>query len=263
MDQIGREPQGAEGVSVVIPALNEGKSLGVLVPEIIRAMDLAGRPFEIICVDDGSTDDTFSVVGAFHEADPRVKCVQLAQHLGKTLAYMVGFEVASYPVVATIDADLQNAPADIPRLVDELDAGYSLVCGWRVTRRDALGKRMASVIYNVLTSLLLGPRLHDHNCGLKAYRSDVAKSLILRSQNHRYITSIVHGGGHKVAEVPVAHRERTWGESRYGPGRLYRGLADLVALFLDMRVRGEPHTDGPTTEATDRMLRDLSAKELL
>jgi dolichol-phosphate mannosyltransferase len=226
-------------------------------------MELFGRAYEVICVDDGSTDDTFSVVEGFHDANGRVKCVQFARHQGKTLAYRAGFELASHPIIVTMDADLQNGPADIPRLVAKLEEGFDLVCGWRTTRRDTLGKRVASALYNVLTSLLLGPRLHDHNCGLKSYRAEVVRHLPLGSQTHRYITSIVHLGGHKVTEIPVAHYERTWGESRYGPARLLRGFADLLVLFLALRVRRRAQPDGAARPPADKTLRSRSAKVLL
>ena len=250
------------GISVVVPALNEGRNLEVLVPETIDSMERLGRPYEVLCINDGSTDDSFSVVRRFHEKDSRIKCVQFVEHLGKTMAFMVGFEAASYPVIVTMDADLQNDPADIPGLVAKLEEGYDLVCGWRTRRKDVASKRVASAVYNFLTSLLLGPRLHDHNCGLKSYRGEVVKRVRLASQTHRYITSIVHLSGHRVTEMPVSHRARVWGSSRYGLARLLRGLLDLVYLVYSVRLRRQHRRQEAGPPGADEILPKLSARVL-
>lgn len=218
-------------LSVVIPAFNEAESLPELFQEIVAALEpgLGGRRFEyeVILVDDGSTDGTREVCA---KLDPLVYA-RLPYNQGQTAALQRGFELARGEFVAALDADGQNDPADIPRMMERLlDSDLDAVCGWRTRRRDPLGKRIASRGAYALRMLLLGDRTHDSGCTLKVFRRSCLEGLVLTSQQHRFIPALLARRGFKVGEMPVNHRARAHGRTKYGARRMVDGLRDLLAI---------------------------------
>ena len=217
-------------VSVVVPLYNEVDNLADLHRELTAALETAARPYEILLVDDGSTDGTGERLRALEAADPRVRVLTLRRNFGQTAAFSAGFDHARGEVVVTSDGDLQNDPADIPRLIAKLDEGHDLVCGWRRKREDPFSKRAPSFLANRLISWATGVHLHDYGCSLKAMRAFVVKGLRLYGEMHRFIPAVASWMGVSVAEVPVNHRPRTRGASKYGLGRTLRVLLDLFTV---------------------------------
>jgi glycosyltransferase involved in cell wall biosynthesis len=227
-------------LSVVVPAHNEERSLPALTAELTAALAALGRPWEIVVVDDGSTDETFAVLTRLRAEQPALRVVRLRRKFGKAAALAAGFEHARGDVIVTLDGDGQDDPAEIPRLLAKLDEGFDLVSGWKARRRDPLVRRLLSRVYNVVTGWVSGIRLHDMNCGFKAYRADVARGLYLYGELHRFIPVLAHYEGFSVAEVPVNHRPREHGRSRYGPERYLRGFFDLLTVTFMGRYRHRP-----------------------
>ena len=225
-------------LSIVIPVFNEAESLAALYEETVAA--LPGRRYELIFVDDGSRDGSFDVLRSLHRIDQRVKVVRLRRNFGKTAALSAGFRQAAGDIVITLDADLQDDPAEIPRLLDRLNDGYDLVTGWRWQRRDRLRKRIASWCFNWAAGWLAGLPLHDVNCGLKAFRRTVADDLDLYGEMHRFLPILAHGKGYRVAEVRVRHRQRRYGLSKYGTTRFVSGLLDLLKVVFLTRYATRP-----------------------
>jgi glycosyltransferase involved in cell wall biosynthesis len=221
----------APALSVVIPVYDEAESLGPLFAELGPALAALDRPAEVVAVDDGSTDGSFERLVALAHGDPRIRIVRLARNYGQTAALAAGIEHARAPVIVSLDADLQNDPADIPRLLAVLDGGVDVVNGWRCPRRDPwLTRRLPSQIANRLISLVTGTRLHDYGCTLRAMRAPVAKELRLYGELHRFIPALAADLGARVAEVKVNHRPRTLGTSKYGLSRTLRVLLDLLTV---------------------------------
>ena len=202
-------------VSVVIPALNEADSLAELVDRIRTSLEGDAR-YEVILVDDGSTDETWNVISGLHAADPRVKGIRLRRQCGKALALAAGFRRASAEIAVMMDADLQDDPADLPRFLEQIRAGFDVVVGWKVKRHHPLNRRILSRIFNATVRAVTGLRLHDMNCGFKAFRSDVLVRLPLYGDLFRFIPAFAAPEGFRVAEVPVTHHQRRYGRSRYG-----------------------------------------------
>jgi glycosyltransferase involved in cell wall biosynthesis len=227
-------------ISVVIPVHDEERSVALLLDELGSALDQLGRPWEAVFVDDGSTDGTFSALTRLHAAADNVKVVRLRRNFGKAAALQAGFEAADGEIVVTIDGDLQDDPAEIPRLLAKLDEGFDLVSGWKTRRRDPLSRRIPSRIFNGVTGRLSGLRLHDLNCGLKAYRAEVLRGLRIYGELHRFIPVLAHYRGFRVAELPVNHRPREHGRSRYGMERYLRGFLDLLTVTFMGRYRHRP-----------------------
>ncbi|MCL4498910.1 MAG: glycosyltransferase family 2 protein [Chloroflexi bacterium] len=221
-------------LSIVIPVLNEAENVGPLVAELRSA--LAGTDYEVMFVDDGSTDGTFDRLRELHAADGRVRAARLNRHYGKTAALMAGFRLSRGGVVVTMDGDLQDVPAEVPRMVAALDDGYDLICAWRAQRQDSPSKRLQSVLFNWALRRFAGADLHDINCGLKAYRRSVVDHLCLTRDQHRYIPLLVAWQGYRVGEIAVTHRSRLHGRSKYGPGRVAIGLLSFARLILTPRV---------------------------
>lgn len=217
-------------ISVVIPLYNEAENVEDLHRELTRSLEAMGRPYEVILVDDGSTDGTLDRLLAIESRDTGVRVLRLRRNFGQTAAFSAGFDHARGDVVVTSDGDLQNDPADIPALVAKLDEGYDLVCGWRRRRQDVLSKRLPSWFANRLISWATGVHLHDYGCSLKAIRSEVAKGLRLYGEMHRFIPAVASWMGVTVAEIEVRHRPRTRGSSKYGLGRTLRVLLDLFTV---------------------------------
>jgi glycosyltransferase involved in cell wall biosynthesis len=227
-------------ISVVIPVHNEERSVALLLDEIGSALEPLGQPWEAVFVDDGSEDGTFAALTRLHAAADNVRVVRLRRNFGKAAALQAGFEAAAGDVVVTIDGDLQDDPAEIPRLLAKLDEGFDLVSGWKARRRDPLSRRVPSRIFNVVTGRLSGLRLHDLNCGLKAYRAEVVRGLRIYGELHRFLPVLAHYRGFRVAELPVNHRPREHGRSRYGMERYLRGFLDLLTVTFMGRYRHRP-----------------------
>lgn len=217
-------------LSFVIPVLNEADTLVILYKEILA--NLAGRSYEIIFVDDGSTDASFRTMQKLAAQDSCVKVIKFRRNFGKAAALQKGFELASGDVVFTMDADLQDNPVEIPAFLAKLDEGYDLVSGWKKKRHDPLHKRLPSKIFNSVTATTFKLKLKDYNCGFKAYRKPVVKELSLYGEMHRYIPALAHSLGFKVGEIPVQHRAREFGYSKYGFERYLRGFFDLMTVKM-------------------------------
>ncbi|OAI56050.1 glycosyl transferase family 2 [Gaiella sp. SCGC AG-212-M14] len=227
-------------ISVVVPVHDEERSVALLYDELRSAIEPLDTPWEAIFVDDGSTDGTFSALTRLHAAEQNVRVVRLRRNFGKAAALVAGFDQAGGETVVTIDGDLQDDPAEIPRLLAKLDEGFDLVSGWKTHRRDPLSRRILSRIFNRVTSAFSGVRMHDMNCGLKAYRAEVVHGLRLYGELHRFIPVLAHYRGFRIAELPVNHRPREHGRSRYGVERYVRGFLDLLTVSFIGRYRHRP-----------------------
>jgi glycosyltransferase involved in cell wall biosynthesis len=227
-------------VSVVVPLFNEEATLAALYEEVRAALDPKGLAWEIIYVDDGSTDKSHQELVRLHAAHTNVRVVRLRRNFGKAVALSAGFEAASGEVIVTMDADLQDDPAEIPLLLEKLEEGYDLVSGWKCDRRDPFARRLFSRVYNGTTGIVTGVRLHDMNCGLKIYRAEVLENVRLYGDLHRFVPVLAHHLGFRTAEIPVNHRPRLNGRSRYGLERYARGFFDLLTVAYLGRYRHRP-----------------------
>jgi glycosyltransferase involved in cell wall biosynthesis len=227
-------------ISVVVPVHDEERSVRLLYEELQAALEPLGQDWEVLYVDDGSTDGTFAALTRLHAREPGVRIVRLRRNFGKASALAAGFAQAAGGVVVTIDGDLQDDPSEIPRLLVKLEEGFDLVSGWKTRRRDPWRRRVLSRTFNGVTSRLSGLRLHDFNCGLKAYRAEVLRGLRLYGELHRFIPVLAHYRGFRVAELPVNHRSRRHGRSRYGVERYLRGFFDLLTVTFMGRYRYRP-----------------------
>jgi glycosyltransferase involved in cell wall biosynthesis len=233
------------GLSVVVPAVNEAESLPQLNQELVTALQDMGISWEIIYVDDGSRDGTDEVIARLAAADPRVRGVSFRRNFGKSAALAVGFQLARGALVATMDADLQDDPAELPSLVQALDGGLDLVSGWKRERQDPWTKRVPSRLFNAVTSSVAGLRLHDFNCGLKVYRREVTESLEIYGELHRFLPALAHWQGFRVGELPVKHRPRRFGRSKFGASRFVNGFLDLMsAAFISTSALKPLHVFG-------------------
>jgi glycosyltransferase involved in cell wall biosynthesis len=218
-------------LSVVVPIYNEEESIPHLVERLASALAEVPGGYEIIAVDDGSRDRSFAMLRDYAAHDPALRVVRFRRNFGQTAAFAAGFDRARGEVVVTIDADLQNDPADIPRLLEKIDEGYDVVSGWRERRQDRfLDRRLPSIIANRLISWSTGVHLHDYGCSLKAYRAEVVRDINLYGELHRFIPAIASWQGVAVAELPVNHAARQYGKSKYGIGRVTRVLLDLLTV---------------------------------
>ena len=227
-------------ISVVVPVHNEERSVALLYDELRSALEPLETAWETIFVDDGSSDGTFAALTRLHNETDNVRVVRLRRNFGKAAALVAGFDQARGETVVTIDGDLQDDPAEIPRLLAKLDEGFDLVSGWKARRRDPLSRRVLSRIFNRVTGVFSGVRLHDMNCGLKAYRAEVVHGLRLYGELHRFIPVLAHYRGFRIAELPVNHRPREHGRSRYGVERYVRGFLDLLTVSFIGRYRHRP-----------------------
>jgi len=228
-------------LSLVIPARNEAESLPGLHAEIDAALSALGKSYEVIVIDDGSTDATFDTLKRLAESDPHLVAVRLRRNFGQTAAFAAGFDAARGDIVVTLDADGQNDPADIPALLDKLAEGYDIVSGWRQNRKEPLlTRRIPSAIANRIIAGRTGMRLHDTGCSLKAYTRDVVKNVRLYGEMHRFIPAFASWMGVRVAEVPVRDRARRFGRSKYGISRTIRVILDLFTLNFLLGFQGKP-----------------------
>ncbi|MBW1823258.1 MAG: glycosyltransferase family 2 protein, partial [Deltaproteobacteria bacterium] len=196
--------------------------------------------YELIFVDDGSTDNSFSVIRDLHKRDDRVKAIRFRKNFGKASALSAGFREAEGTTIITIDADLQDLPEEIPTLIKKMDEGYDLVSGWKFKRKDPLLRRIASRLFNSVTSFYTGVKIHDFNCGLKCYRREVIEELDLYGELHRYIPAIANWKGFKVGQAKVNHQPRIHGKSKFGSERYLRGLFDLLTIIMLTKYPEKP-----------------------
>lgn len=227
-------------LSLVIPAWNEENNLDRLKTSLIQVLEEVGRSFEILFIDDGSTDGTFARIAAFAAEDPRILGIRMRKNMGKSNALAAGFEKARGKVVLTLDADNQDDPTEIPRFLAKIDEGFDLVSGWKKLRHDPPGRVRASHLFNAAIRWVSGIHLHDFNCGFKAYRAEVVKSIPLYGEWHRFIPVLAADRGFRVTEVEVHHHPRTHGKSRYGFERYFRGFADCLSLLVISRFGERP-----------------------
>ncbi|HSV04976.1 MAG TPA: glycosyltransferase family 2 protein [Candidatus Binatus sp.] len=219
------------GLSIVIPLYNEADAVEPLIAELRRVLDGLGRPAELIIIDDGSEDGSAQRLRAAQRSEPRLRIVRLARNYGQTAALAAGIEQARAPIIITLDADLQFDPADIPRLLAALTDEVDVVHGWRRMRHDPwLTRRVPSLLANRLISLVTGTHLHDYGCTLRVMRASLAKELQLYGELHRFVAALAADLGARIVEVPVTHRPRTIGRSKYGLSRTLRVLLDLLTV---------------------------------
>ena len=218
-------------LSVVIPVFNEAENIDPLCQEFLATLNAWGRPFEIVIVDDGSSDDTFERLRRHQAADPRLRIIRLRRNFGQTAAFAAGFAAARGRLIATSDGDLQNDPRDLPAMAAKIGEGYDIVCGWRKQRKDPfLNRRLPSMIANRVISTTTGVRLHDYGCSLKVFRAEVVKPLRLYGEMHRFLPALASEMGVRIAEQPVNHRPRVHGSSKYGISRTIRVILDLLTV---------------------------------
>ena len=226
-------------ISFVIPALNEAESLPALI-DGIRSHVPERTAYEVIVVDDGSTDDTVEVVRGIAEKDPTVHLISFRKNFGKAAALEAGFRRATGEIIITMDGDLQDDPVEIPHFLEKLDEGYDLVSGWKKERKDPPEKRIPSKLFNVFVSRMSGVPLHDFNCGYKAYRRTIVESIDLYGDLHRYIPCLATRYGFRIAEISVRHNARRYGRSKFGAERYLHGLLDALTVFFLLRFEERP-----------------------
>ena len=227
-------------ISVVVPLFNEKDALDQLYAELVEEAERLPYEFEFIFVDDGSSDGSHKVLRRFLRSDSRLQVIRFRRNFGKSAALSAGFSRASGDVIVTLDADLQDKPAEMGKLLKRLEEGYDLVSGWKRIRRDPITKRWPSRLFNFATSVLTGVPLHDINCGFKAYRREVINEVRVYGEMHRYIPVLASYRGFRVSEVPVEHRSRVHGVSKFGAGRFVGGFFDLLTVIMLTRYNSKP-----------------------
>jgi glycosyltransferase involved in cell wall biosynthesis len=233
MSETKSSEAGQPHLSIVVPVYNEEENISLLNQRIHDACEPLSQPYEIVFVDDGSRDGTFNALTAIHEQDSRVKVVRFRKNYGQTAAMAAGFEYARGETIISMDGDLQNDPADIPRLLTKLEEGYDVVCGWRKNRQDKLiSRRFPSIIANWIIGRVTGVRIHDNGCSLKAYRASMIKNVALYGEAHRFIPAMSTLTGARISEIVVNHHARRFGQSKYGIGRVWRVMLDIITVKM-------------------------------
>lgn len=227
-------------ISVVIPLYNEEESINPLANEIRKALRQTNYPFEVIFVDDGSTDKSLQTVKEICKTDKRFKYLSFRKNYGKSAALQVGFLNATGDVIVTMDADLQDDPSEIQNLLKKLSEGYDLVSGWKKVRHDPFIKRYSSKFFNFITRLISRIRIHDFNCGLKAYRKEVTENIKVYGELHRYLPLLAQWEGYKISEVVVKHHPRRYGTTKFGISRFFKGFIDLITVVFTTRYVKRP-----------------------
>ena len=218
-------------LSVVVPVFNEEKNIKILYQELINVLTKLDLTFEIIFVDDGSTDKSLAILSELQENDSKIVVISFRRNFGQTAALSAGFDYANGDIIITLDGDLQNDPKDIPKLLQKLSEGYDIVNGWRFDRKDSFfSRRLPSIIANKIISYSTNVKLHDYGCTLKAFRKEITQNIKLYGEMHRFIPAIASGMGSSVAEVKVNHRARKFGKSKYGISRTIRVVLDLITV---------------------------------
>jgi glycosyltransferase involved in cell wall biosynthesis len=236
MNDLGSVPD----VSIIIPAYNECESLPVLIPQVNQVMSTMGKAYEILVINDGSTDDTNNTCRKIIKDYPTVKMIEMLTNNGKALALQAGFQTAKGDIVITMDADLQDDPLELPRFIQQIENGYDMVVGWKKDRKDPLEKTLPSRLFNKVTSLMVGLDLHDYNCGFKAYKRYALRGLNLYGDMHRYIPAILFKQGFKITEIAIEHHARKFGKSKYGIERYTRGFLDLITILFLTNYKTRP-----------------------
>jgi len=224
--------------SFVIPVYNEEQSLQELHEKIVE--NIKDYSYEIIFVNDGSTDNSKVILKQMAEVDKNVKVINFRTNFGKSAALQTGFNKAKGKIVFTMDADLQDDPKEIPRFIEKIEEGYDLVSGWKKNRKDPLTKTIPSKFFNLFTSLMFKLKLHDYNCGFKAYKNEVVKSVTIYGELHRYIPALANAQGFSVTEIPVTHHKRKFGKTKYGAKRFIKGFLDLLTVNLITKYEKSP-----------------------
>ncbi len=228
-------------LSVVIPVYNEVENIPLLLERLEEALKGMGKDFEVVIVDDGSTDGTTEILKRLKPRYPWLRVVVLRRNFGQSAAFTAGLDHARGEVIVTMDGDLQNDPQDIPRLLEKIEEGYDVVSGWRKDRKDPFfSRRLPSILANALISRLTKVKLHDYGCSLKAYRREVIEGLTIYGELHRFIPVLVSFGGARIAEIPVTHHPRRFGRSKYGLSRTYRVLLDLMLMLFFRKFATKP-----------------------
>ena len=227
-------------ISIIIPLYNEEESLIELYQKLTPVLKTLNKTYEIIFIDDGSTDNSFEVLQGLYQQSSTVKIYQFRKNYGKSAALAFGFSKANGNVVITMDADLQDDPEEIPSLINKLNQGYDLVSGWKKKRYDPFIKKYSSRLYNKVTAIVSGLKIHDFNCGLKAYRREVVQSFRIYGQLHRYIPMLAHWQGFRVSEIEVRHQPRKYGKTKFGPFRFFAGFFDLMTISFLNRFKKRP-----------------------
>ncbi|MBS1551175.1 MAG: glycosyltransferase [Bacteroidetes bacterium] len=227
-------------VSVIIPLLNEEESLNELTSSLEKVFAEMNCNYEVLFIDDGSTDRSFLKIREISRRNNKVHCIKLRRNYGKSAALSKGFKAAKGNIIITMDADLQDDPSEIPEMVKILNSGYDLVSGWKKVRYDPFIKKHTSKLFNFVTSKLSGIKLHDFNCGLKAYKKEVVKSLHIYGEMHRYIPALAYMSGFKVTEKPVKHHARKYGVTKFGASRFVNGFLDLLTVVFTNKYIKRP-----------------------
>lgn len=228
-------------LSIIIPVYNEAENLRPLREQTVAALEALGKPFEVIFINDGSTDESGNILASFATEDKRLKAINFRRNFGQTAAIMAGIDYASGTILIPMDADLQNDPKDIGRLLAKLDEGYDVVSGWRQNRQDpAISRKLLSFFANKLISRISGVRLNDYGCTLKAYRRDVLKDVKLYGEMHRFIPIYSSWYGGRICEIPVTHHARTHGTSKYGANRIIKVVLDLIVVTFLSKYDTKP-----------------------
>ncbi len=229
-------------LSFVIPVYNEAATIKALFDRILEVMNLVEiDSYEVIFVDDGSSDRSWIEINQFIKKYPqKIKGIRLRRNFGKSSALSAGFKKATGSIIFTLDADLQDDPTEIPKFLEKLESGYDLVSGWRKHRNDPISKTLPSKLFNGVTSILTGVKLHDFNCGLKAYKKEVLDCIKVYGELHRYIPVLAHSLGFKITEVVVRHHRRKQGKSKYGLERYTRGFIDLLTVLATTHYLHKP-----------------------
>lgn len=232
-------------LSIIVPLYNEEESIPQLAEEIRDAVKKLSLEYELIFIDDGSKDGSFKQIISLASSDSRIKCLRFRRNYGKAAALSEGFKEANGELVVTMDSDLQDDPSEIGALIDKINEGFDVVSGWKKSRKDPWSKKLPSKLFNLVTGIMSGIRIHDFNCGLKIYKADVIKTISVYGEMHRYIPVLAKLAGFSVTEVVVNHRARLYGKTKFGAGRFLKGFLDLVTvIFLGKYNRNPLHFFG-------------------
>jgi glycosyltransferase involved in cell wall biosynthesis len=227
-------------ISIIVPLYNEEDSVNELTKQIVQVLEGLGTSYEICFVDDGSTDDSLARIKNLRKENQNIKILSFRKNYGKSAALSEGFKMASGDIIITIDADLQDDPTEIPNLITKINDGYDLVSGWKKKRRDPITKTLPSKLFNIITARFTGIKIHDFNCGLKAYRKEVIKEIPVYGSLHRYLPVLAHWKGFAIGEVIVHHHARKYGVTKYGWRRFFDGFFDLFTVLFLTRYRQKP-----------------------
>lgn len=233
-------PENKTDISIVIPVYNEEDNVQPLYENLEPVLSKLGRTYEVILIDDGSKDSTYGKLLELHKKNNNFKVIKFRRNFGQTPAMRAGFDFATGGIIITLDADLQNDPEDIPKILEKMDEGYDIVSGWRKNRQDKASRRFPSIVANKIISGLFGVRLHDYGCTLKAYRKEILDNIELYGEMHRYIPAIASWMGIRVAEIPVNHRARKFGKAKYGISRTLRVILDIITIKFLLTYSKKP-----------------------